>query len=234
MIAIVVMAFLLLSLMLVIAYAAVRSNMGTTYSDLMQQDDQIRQMIRNGQADDALARLYRLAARDNERVQQMVSEAIDAWRQAEQIIEQHPELRQDEMLYQALLTEDADAAHRRYMRLVGSKRSVRSHDVVKGLMQHRDIVYGHKERHPEESLSDAGIRDMLAAGRFDEAVRAYQLFTGVDQFTAQDAVTERWQQLRLSGEAEDNAAFDAEADDETTISIDEEGQLQRRGRTGNQ
>jgi hypothetical protein len=229
MIAIVILALFLVSLMLVVAYAVVRANGETSYSRLLRDDEQTRQMIRNGQIDDASTRLHRLAARNNEQVQDLVASAIDGWRQAEQIIEQHPEITEDEMFYQALLTNDEEAARRRYLKLVGTRRDVHSRDVVQAFLMHRDFVYGHKERHPEESLSDAGIRDMLATGRFDEAVRAYQLFTGVDQFTAQDAVTERWQQLRLSGDTDADGSGMVDADNDE-IEINADGELQRRNK----
>lgn len=40
------------------------------------------------------------------------------------------------------------------------------------------------------SMSNAGIRDLLDAGKFEEAVDAYRTFTGVDTFTARNAVEE--------------------------------------------
>jgi hypothetical protein len=43
------------------------------------------------------------------------------------------------------------------------------------------------KRVPQADLA-AGIRDMLEAGQIDEAVEVYQKFTGVDQYTARDAV----------------------------------------------
>lgn len=38
--------------------------------------------------------------------------------------------------------------------------------------------------------SDAGIRHLIAEGKQDEAIRLYQQFTDVDQFTARHAVAE--------------------------------------------
>jgi hypothetical protein len=39
----------------------------------------------------------------------------------------------------------------------------------------------------------AGIRDLLADGRIDEAVEAYRIYNGVDLYTAQDAVEKMMQ-----------------------------------------
>lgn len=38
--------------------------------------------------------------------------------------------------------------------------------------------------------SDAGVRDLITEGRFDEAEELYRRFTGVDQFTAREAIAE--------------------------------------------
>lgn len=43
---------------------------------------------------------------------------------------------------------------------------------------------------------DAGIRDLIADGRKDEAVRLYQQFTGVDMFTAKGEVEKVEQQMQ--------------------------------------
>lgn len=44
----------------------------------------------------------------------------------------------------------------------------------------------------------AGVRDLLDEGRRDEAVELYARFTGVDQYTARDAVDEIEREMRLS------------------------------------
>ncbi len=73
-----------------------------------------------------------------------------------------------------------------------------------GLKEAKDAV-DYAIDHPEKirkdfstlhvSMSDAGIRDLLAAGKFEEAVNAYRTFTGVDTFTARNAVEEMQQTL---------------------------------------
>ena len=46
--------------------------------------------------------------------------------------------------------------------------------------------------------SDAGIRDLILASKIDEAIDLYQRFTGVDKFTARDAVEDMEREIRLS------------------------------------
>lgn len=48
------------------------------------------------------------------------------------------------------------------------------------------------------NFTPAGILDLLEEGRFDEAVDVYSKFTGVDRFTAQEAI-ERLQHGGLTG-----------------------------------
>lgn len=76
-----------------------------------------------------------------------------------------------------------------------------------GLKEARDAVeialaYPHKIQKGfsalNASMSDAGVRDLLAAGKFEEAVNAYRTFTGVDTFTARNAVEEMQQTLYRS------------------------------------
>lgn len=55
-----------------------------------------------------------------------------------------------------------------------------------------------KARQPYQTISDAGVRDLVAQGRIDEAIDLYQRFTGVDLFTAQDAVADMQRELQLS------------------------------------
>lgn len=49
----------------------------------------------------------------------------------------------------------------------------------------------------------AGVRDMVARGKVDEAVRVYRQFTGVDQFTAREAVAVIEREQRLDAIRED-------------------------------
>lgn len=56
------------------------------------------------------------------------------------------------------------------------------------------------------SMSDAGIRDLLDAGKFEEAVDAYRTFTGVDTFTARNAVETLQRELTQSEMGSNSAA----------------------------
>jgi ribosomal protein L7/L12 len=67
------------------------------------------------------------------------------------------------------------------------------------------------KRPPTHDLT-AGIRDMLMEGRTAEAVEIYRKFTGVDQYTAQDAIAEIERELRLSDEAGESVLSPADAD----------------------
>lgn len=46
--------------------------------------------------------------------------------------------------------------------------------------------------------ADAGLRDLIAAGELQEAEELYQRFTGVDEFTARDAVADLAREIRLT------------------------------------
>lgn len=56
------------------------------------------------------------------------------------------------------------------------------------------------KRKPKAStpnISDMGIRDLLAQGKEAEALHIYQRFTGVDLFTAKQAIAQLQQDIRL-------------------------------------
>jgi ribosomal protein L7/L12 len=64
-------------------------------------------------------------------------------------------------------------------------------DAIEYYLAHRDEAQHHggkKQRSETESLSDAGVRDLLNEGKFEDAVNAYKTFAGVDYFTARNAV----------------------------------------------
>ena len=46
--------------------------------------------------------------------------------------------------------------------------------------------------------SDAGLRDLISAGKLDEAVDIYRRFTGVDEFTARKLVDDLAREIRLN------------------------------------
>jgi hypothetical protein len=55
-----------------------------------------------------------------------------------------------------------------------------------------------KQRKRGQLPADAGVRDLIAEGRMQEAVRLYQRFTGTDEFSARDAVEQMRREMRLS------------------------------------
>jgi ribosomal protein L7/L12 len=94
------------------------------------------------------------------------------------------------------LPDDKIAAIKAYRKITGI-----------GLKEARDaveIALAHPEKIKKgfsalnASMSDAGIRDLLAAGKFEDAVTAYRTFTGVDTFTARNAVEDMQRQLYRS------------------------------------
>jgi len=49
-----------------------------------------------------------------------------------------------------------------------------------------------------ELPSDAGVRDLVADGNVQEALDLYRRFTGVDEFTAREAIEDIQREIRLS------------------------------------
>jgi ribosomal protein L7/L12 len=45
-----------------------------------------------------------------------------------------------------------------------------------------------KKKAPEPELTDGGVRDLIAEGRLSEAVETYRTFTGMDEYSARDAI----------------------------------------------
>jgi hypothetical protein len=64
-------------------------------------------------------------------------------------------------------------------------------------------------RLPKAELA-AGIRDLLEEGQRDEAIEIYRKFTGVDQYTAQDAIDSIARDMHLSddGPEQGDDAYD--------------------------
>lgn len=46
--------------------------------------------------------------------------------------------------------------------------------------------------------SDAGVRELILASKIDEAIDLYKRFTGVDEFTARQAIEDMEREVRLS------------------------------------
>jgi len=87
-----------------------------------------------------------------------------------------------------------------------------------GLKESKDAIE-YAILHPDErtdkkkkaayDMQDAGIRDLIQAGRLDEAVEIYQKFAGVDAYTARDAVDEIARDLHLSHQTASRTTFEA-------------------------
>jgi ribosomal protein L7/L12 len=60
--------------------------------------------------------------------------------------------------------------------------------------------------------SDAGVREIILEGRKNDAIDLYRQFTGVDEFTARQAVDEIERELRLSDNQHDYIQKILEAD----------------------
>lgn len=57
---------------------------------------------------------------------------------------------------------------------------------------------GIKKGQQLDSLSDAGLPDLIAEGNLEEAINIYQKFAGVDKFTATEAVKQIEREIKLS------------------------------------
>ena len=55
-----------------------------------------------------------------------------------------------------------------------------------------------KKPNIKQPSQDAGIRELITKGDYDEAVTIYQKFTGVDAFSAKKAVDQIAREIRLS------------------------------------
>jgi ribosomal protein L7/L12 len=54
-----------------------------------------------------------------------------------------------------------------------------------------------KSKQRSTPISDAGVRELLAQGHIEEALDLYQRFTGVDLYSAKEAIQRMRQELRL-------------------------------------
>lgn len=61
-------------------------------------------------------------------------------------------------------------------------------DAIEYAVTHPDEAAAKKLRGAEDSFSDAGLRDLIAEGRLDEAAELYRQFAGVDEYTAREAI----------------------------------------------
>lgn len=107
----------------------------------------------------------------------------------------------DDLLRQAIEQGALARAVRRYRWLTGLSEEIASRH-VREWIENPDSFNRRKSRHnmPEPG---AGVRDLLAAGDVDGAVKLYAQFTGVDQFTARDAIRTLQHEIQLEEMEED-------------------------------
>lgn len=61
-----------------------------------------------------------------------------------------------------------------------------------------------KGRDSERSrISDAGVRDLIGRGEFDQAVDVYRQFTGTDVYTAREVVNQLRREIQMGDAAEE-------------------------------
>jgi len=82
-----------------------------------------------------------------------------------------------------------------YRQLTGANLAT-SKRAVDYAIANPDALEGKKARTAADSLSDAGIRELVDAGRSDEAAELYRQFTGVDEYTAQDYIENLENEMR--------------------------------------
>lgn len=63
--------------------------------------------------------------------------------------------------------------------------------------------------HSKLEMSDAGIRDLIAEGKIDEAVDVYRQFAGIDKFSAREAVEQLQREMRLIDQSRGESALDS-------------------------
>jgi ribosomal protein L7/L12 len=61
---------------------------------------------------------------------------------------------------------------------------------------------GEKKGAAPYDTQDAGVRDLIKAGKLDEAIEVYRKFAGVDEYTAKDAVWKIEQDMKYEADAE--------------------------------
>ena len=61
-------------------------------------------------------------------------------------------------------------------------------------------------------MSDAGIRDLIAEGKIEEAIEIYRQFAGVDKFSAEEAIKDIQRDMRLGDNTDLDSAIDSQPD----------------------
>lgn len=102
----------------------------------------------------------------------------------------------DDLLQAEIAKGNKIGAIKRYRQLtnLGLKEAK---DAIDYAMLHPD-ERGDKKKKAAYDAQDAGIRDLIADGRMNEAIEIYQKFAGVDLYTARDAVEAIANDLHLS------------------------------------
>ncbi|MEQ8674677.1 MAG: ribosomal protein L7/L12 [Aggregatilineales bacterium] len=90
------------------------------------------------------------------------------------------------------------AAIKAYRELTGVGLAEAKH-AVEVAIANPDLLNDKKARSAAQSLSDAGIRELVEDGRIDDATELYRQFTGVDEYTARDYVDGIDNELRGRG-----------------------------------
>jgi competence protein ComGC len=88
---------------------------------------------------------------------------------------------------QSYLPDNKMGAIKRYHQLTNAGLK-ESRDVIEWVLANPDALDGQKDIAREVDTQGAGIRDLVAEGRIEEAVKVYAAYMGVDAFSARDAV----------------------------------------------
>lgn len=93
-------------------------------------------------------------------------------------------------------------AIKRYRQLTGANLKTAKEIIDWAVANPSEVTKGKGAGQPADT-EGAGVRDLIAAGEIDEAVRVYAAFMGVDKFTAQEAVEQMQREYRLSDDVAD-------------------------------
>lgn len=132
------------------------------------------------------------------------------WRHDQVLVDMEAVL-SDTALREYVLAKRERAARRRYRLLTGVSLREARHRVHE-LIETPELLDAARKKRPDvAAIPGEGVRNLLAEGRIDEAVRVYESFMGVDKFTAEHAVLEMQREMRLSDVPGHDALAPAEA-----------------------
>jgi hypothetical protein len=120
----------------------------------------------------------------------------------------------DEGVQAALARRNKIEAIKRYRKLTGYDLKD-SKDAIDYALLHPD-ERPDKNKKAAYDAQDAGIRDLIEAGRLDEAVEIYQKFAGVDSYTARDAVDEIARDIHLGNQSASRTTFEVPPTDKSS------------------